>query len=139
MVVDSNDGVNSQREQIAPKALSILNTTRSSGVSPHEPLKVHGELRNSSPKDLPIDHELQTAQMNPSEHTKDDEVPLEELFTKQMDMEDKEEPMESPVNEDYKMGSTKRVLLVKPHGFKPPPIKIVVANLQNASRDIKGV
>lgn len=96
-------------------------------------------MSNPSPKDPPAVYEEKTEQMNPTDQTKGGGVPLEELFSKQMDMEDKDDPAEFPVNEDQETSSAERVLLVKPHGFKPPPIKIVAANLQNAWRDIKGV
>lgn len=77
--------------------------------------------------------------MDETEHAKDHGIPLDKLFSKQMDMEDKEEPMEFPVNDEHEIGAVDKVLLIRPHGFKPPPIKIVAANLQNAWQDLKGV
>lgn len=66
-------------------------------------------------------------------------VTLDELFRTQMDMNDKEELLELPVNEESEKDLDQKVLIVKPHGFKPPPIKIVAANLHSAWQRVKGV
>lgn len=63
----------------------------------------------------------------------DFEISLEEMFKAQMAMDDKPENSEPKSDEDINIQKKLIALIVKPHGFKTPPMKVVAAHLQKVA------
>lgn len=67
------------------------------------------------------------------------EIPLDEMFSTRTTVKDKDDVVELSANEELEPLKRLIALVVKPHGFKTPPIKVVASHLQSAWQFTKGV
>lgn len=67
------------------------------------------------------------------------EFSLEEMFKAQMAMEENPKTVEIETEENPMTNKKLITLVIKPHGFNIPPMKVVASHLQKAYQFAKGV